>query len=160
MQMSCIIYECQCLSKSVSHNLQSESERHGEGSSSKPNAKEALCIFLQVLPGNIVKCYLKEIKVPNIHERQRFSSHSLHPNSLPKNLQVTNRLWSINFWIHFRGKKVNWAKLAICVWIFLPKARNVLEKQTLYPFVWIFEGSKMGFLIGWFCVCPAVHNIL
>lgn len=24
MQMSCIIYECQCLSKSVSHNLQSE----------------------------------------------------------------------------------------------------------------------------------------
>ena len=26
MQMSCIIYECQCLSKSVSHNLQSELE--------------------------------------------------------------------------------------------------------------------------------------
>lgn len=46
-----------------------------------------LCIFLQVLPGNSVKCYLKEIKVPNIHERQRFSPHSLHPYSLPKNLQ-------------------------------------------------------------------------
>lgn len=57
MQMSCIIYECQCLSKSVSHNLQSESERHGEGSSSNTIAKEALYIFLQVLPGNIVKSY-------------------------------------------------------------------------------------------------------
>lgn len=42
MQMGCIIYECQCLSKSVSHNLQSESERHGEGSSSNPTAKESL----------------------------------------------------------------------------------------------------------------------
>lgn len=28
-----------------------------------------LYIFLQVLPGSIVKCYLKEIKVPNIPER-------------------------------------------------------------------------------------------
>lgn len=57
MQMSCIIYECQCLSKSVSHNLQSKSERHEEGSSSNTIAKEALYVFLQVLPGNIIKCY-------------------------------------------------------------------------------------------------------
>lgn len=46
MQMNCIIYECQCLSKSVSHNLQSEPERHEEGSSSDSIARKALYIFL------------------------------------------------------------------------------------------------------------------
>ena len=68
MQMSCIIYECQCLSRSVAHNLPSEPERHGEGSSSNSIARKALYIFLQVFPSNI-KCYLKEIKVPNVYER-------------------------------------------------------------------------------------------
>lgn len=28
-----------------------------------------LYIFLQVFPSNIVKCYFKEIKVPNVNER-------------------------------------------------------------------------------------------
>lgn len=36
---------------------------------------------------------------------------------------------------------------AICIWIFLSKARNVLEKQTPYPFIRIFEGNKVEFLI-------------
>lgn len=57
-----------CL-KSVSHNLQSEPERHGKGSSSNSTARKSLCFLLQVLPSNIVKSYLKEIKVPNVHEK-------------------------------------------------------------------------------------------
>lgn len=42
MQMSCIIYEYQCLSKSVSHNLQSEPERPGEDSSSNSIARKSV----------------------------------------------------------------------------------------------------------------------
>lgn len=87
MQMSfCIIYECQCLSKSVTHNLQSELTGHGEGKLFQLHCQESSIYFPTSNSSNI-ECYLKEIKVPNVYENDYFSFHSFQPNSLPKSLQ-------------------------------------------------------------------------
>lgn len=60
------------------------------------------------------------------------------------------------FGFNLRRKKLS-QTFAIYVWIFLSKARNVLEKQTSCPFIWNFEGNKLKFLILFGFVCALHH---
>lgn len=84
MQMSCIIYECQCLSKSVSHNLQSELET--EWTQLRPSPLPGKAAFSSKCHSCFHSCFQQEL----CQRSQVFKKGK--ELSLPKSLQDTSTL--------------------------------------------------------------------
>lgn len=143
MQISSIIYECQCLSKSVSHNLQSESGRHGKAALPTPLPEKLH--FPQVLPSNIVKCYLGEIKILNFMKDFLLT---LFTQILFRKVCETLLGSTFIFRIYLETKLVS-------------EARNLRELNILpvYPFIWIEEKQKNSISHLIHFICPLWYAV-